>query len=92
VVLLVDSKVGATELDVQALNYLVGFGTDVLIAATKIDRVPRSKRSRSLGDIRQALGLQAEVELVPVSATTGEGSGELWKRIESRLARAERPT
>lgn len=92
VVLLVDSKVGATELDVQALNYLVGFGTDVLIAATKIDRVPRSKRARSLEDIRQALGLPAEVELVPVSATTGEGSGELWKRIESRLARAERPT
>lgn len=92
VVLLVDSKVGATELDVQALSYLVGFGTDVLIAATKIDRVPRSKRARSLQEIRQALGLQeAEIELVPVSATTGEGSGELWRRIESRLARAERP-
>lgn len=91
VVLLVDSKVGATELDTQALDYLMGFGTDVLIAATKIDRVPRSRRARAVSSIRQALALQEDFEVVPVSATTGEGAGELWQRIESRLARAERP-
>ncbi|MGH7341702.1 MAG: ribosome biogenesis GTP-binding protein YihA/YsxC [Candidatus Rokuibacteriota bacterium] len=88
VVLLVDSKVGATPLDAQAFDYLTDLGADVVIAATKIDRVPRSQRQRAVAGIRQALGLQAATDVVPVSAQTGEGTGELWKRIESRLAGA----
>lgn len=90
VVLLVDSKVGATPLDAQAFEYLAGFGAEVVVAATKIDRVPRGKRQRALAAIRQALGLQAATDVVAVSATTGEGTGELWKRIEPRLAGAAR--
>lgn len=88
VVLLVDSKVGATPLDVQARNYLADFETDVVIAATKIDRLPRGKRRRALDSIGQTLGLDPAADVVPVSATTGEGTGELWRRIESRLAGA----
>jgi GTP-binding protein len=88
VVLLVDSKVGATPLDAQAFDYLTELGADVVIAATKIDRVPRGQRQRAIAGIRQALGLQAATDVVPVSAQTGEGTGELWRRIESRLAGA----
>lgn len=88
VVLLVDSKVGATALDGQAFDYLTDLGADVVIAATKIDRVPRSRRQRAVAGIRQALALQedGETAVVPVSARTGEGTGELWRRIETRLA------
>jgi GTP-binding protein len=88
VVLLVDSKVGATPLDAQAFDYLTDLGADVVIAATKIDRVPRGQRQRAIAGIRQALGLQTATDVIPVSAQTGEGTGELWKRIEARLAGA----
>lgn len=88
VVLLVDSKVGATPLDAQAFEYLAGAGADVVVAATKIDRVPRGKRQRALAAIGQALSLQGATAVVPVSAETGEGISELWGRIEPRLAGA----
>lgn len=85
VVQLVDSKVGATRLDVQAGEYLADYGADVIVAATKIDRVPRGKRQRALAGIRRELRLAATAQVVPVSAVTGEGIRELWTAIEPRL-------
>jgi len=85
VVLLVDGKVGATDLDVQALEYLLHLGTDVMVVATKIDKVGRSRRARHLAEVRRTLGLPEGAEPVPVSAQTGEGMKELWRVIEHRL-------
>lgn len=81
-VLLVDSKVGATELDEQALEYLKGFGGRIVVAATKIDRLSGNQRRASLRGIRQALELGEETNLIPVSARAGDGIKELWHSIE----------
>lgn len=85
VVLLVDGKVGATDLDVQALEYLLHLGTDVIVVATKIDKVRRGRRSRQLAEVRSKLGLPRGAEPVAVSAETGEGMKELWRELELRL-------
>lgn len=85
VVLLVDAKVGATDLDVQALEYLHHLGTDVIVVATKIDKVRRGRRSRQLAEVRSKLGLPRGAEPVAVSAETGEGMKELWRELELRL-------
>jgi len=86
VVMLVDSKVGATPLDAQALEYLRSFAAPVAVVATKADRVPRGQRARAMADVRAALGLDREDDVpLAVSARTGEGIGGLWKRIEERL-------
>lgn len=85
VVQLIDSKVGATQLDVQAEQYLSEYGAEVIVAATKIDRVPRGRRQRALAGIRRELGLAGSAQVVPVSAVTGEGIRELWTAIEPRL-------
>lgn len=87
VVQLVDAKVGATELDTQAHEYLASFGADILIAATKIDRLPRGKRQQAIAGIRRALTLPQGAATIEVSAVTGEGIGELWKRIAPRIER-----
>lgn len=84
VVQLVDAKVGATDLDVQALDYLLALGFAPLVVATKVDRLPRSRRHAGLGEIRRRLAL-AEEELHPVSARTGEGVKALWGRIVRQL-------
>lgn len=85
VVLLVDGKVGATDLDVQALDYLLHLGTDVVVVATRIDKVGRGRRAGQLTAIRRRLRLPEDVGPLPVSARTGEGLKELWREIEHRL-------
>ena len=90
VVLLVDGKVGATPLDVQAYEYLSGLGTAVLVAATKIDQVSRSRRAAAVRDVRQTLGLKEEIPVIPVSARSGEGIKELWGAMASRLEASAR--
>lgn len=85
VVLLVDGKVGATPLDVQGYEYLAGHGGRIVVAVTKIDRVPRGKRAAVLQEVGHTLGAR-DARLVPVSAETGEGIGELWREIELGLA------
>jgi len=85
VVLLVDGKVGATDLDVQALDYLLHLGTDVVVVATRIDKVGRGRRAGQLAAIRRRLELAEGVGPLPVSARTGEGLKELWREIEHRL-------
>ena len=84
-VLLVDGKVGATPLDVQAYEYLTGLGAEVTVVATKIDRVSRGRRPAALKEIRSTLGLAETTPLLPVSAHSGEGMKELWGSLTPHL-------
>jgi len=84
-VLLVDAKVGATPLDVQAFEYLSGLGVALTVAATKVDRVPRGRRAGVLRAMRRALGLGDDLPLIPVSAHSGEGMKELWGAVLPHL-------
>jgi GTP-binding protein len=83
-VLLVDAKVGATPLDLEAFEYLSGFETPLTVVATKADRVPRGRRSKALAAIRRTLGLPGESGPLAVSAVSGEGVAELWREITAR--------
>jgi GTP-binding protein len=85
-VLLVDGNVGATPLDRQAYDYLASLGAKIAVAATKIDRVPRGRRSAALRGIGTALELGEATPLIPVSAQSGEGMKELWSVIDLHLA------
>jgi GTP-binding protein len=83
---LVDAEVGATPLDVGAHGWLGANGCEPLVVATKVDRLKRGERARASERIRRALGLGQATELLAVSAVSGEGIRELWKRIEEFLA------
>lgn len=85
VVMLVDGKVGATPLDIQAYEYLSGLGASMVVVATKCDRVSRGRRAATIAGIRQALGLGERVPLLPVSAQSGEGMKELWSAVALHL-------
>lgn len=78
---LIDSKVGATVLDVEAQEYFHELGLSLFLVATKIDKVPRSRRKRAMDAIRRSLELSEDVALVPFSAVSGEGVQQLWKGI-----------
>ncbi|MEZ5331234.1 MAG: ribosome biogenesis GTP-binding protein YihA/YsxC [Thermoanaerobaculia bacterium] len=85
VIQLVDAKVGATPLDVEAFEYLEAVGRSPLVVATKSDKVPRSKRFRQLAEIAGELGMAEGQPVTAVSAKTGEGIPALWGRIEEAL-------
>ena len=77
---LVDAKVGATVLDVEGYDYFHEVGHRPVVVATKIDKLPRGRRAKQLKAIRQQLDM-ADDEIVPISAVTGEGIQELWKKL-----------
>jgi len=83
---LVDAKVGATALDVQAAEYFGALGIRRLVVATKADKLKRGERAAALAGIRTALTLGEGADLLPVSAVSGEGMRELWKSISDFLA------
>ena len=80
-----DAKVGATSLDVQAIEYLRSQGCEPMVVATKIDRLPRSKRQGQLAAIAAALSLEDTNLPTPCSSKTGEGVKEIWKGIHAFL-------
>lgn len=79
---LVDARVGATDLDIEAATYFAAQGLERLVVATKIDGVKRGARARQMQSIADALKLETRVALLAVSAESGEGVRELWKSIE----------
>jgi GTP-binding protein len=85
VALLVDGKVGATPLDVQAYEYLSAFGAPLVVAATKMDKVTRGRRTAALQTVRDTLSLPESIPLIALSAQSGEGVKELWGAIELHL-------
>lgn len=87
---LVDGKVGATALDLQAHEYLCDLGIRPLVVATKIDKVSRSKRPRALAEIRQQLGIDAD-EILAFSAPSNEGTKDVWKAILAGIEPTARP-
>ena len=78
VVLLVDGKVAGTPLDSEAYAYLRSLKFDPVVAVTKIDRVGRGARARTLAEVAELLGMPSGVALFPVSSRTGEGVARLF--------------
>ena len=83
-VLLVDARHPGLAADRAALDWLVGQDRPVVVAASKIDKLARAERVRAEREWAAAL----EVPILPVSAVTGEGLNELWKRISRLLLSA----
>jgi GTP-binding protein len=78
-VCLVDANVPARPNDRQLFDWLRGAGCEFLIVATKVDKLSGNERTRNLAALKQGLGVE---EILPVSAKTGLGVEELWRRIE----------
>jgi GTP-binding protein len=87
---LIDGKVGATDLDIEAHRYLGHLGHEMIKVATKIDKVPRSRRVRNVKSIRERLELPDDVPIVPLSAVSGEGTKDLWRGITAFLDSGKR--
>jgi GTP-binding protein len=84
VVLLVESRVIAPQ-DVMTVEWLQAIGRPVIMAVTKVDKLRGNERRGALERARSALGLKADIPIVPYSAETHEGRDALWGVIRDRL-------
>jgi GTP-binding protein len=80
VVLIVDARHPPAESDLEAAAFLRGAGRRLVVAATKMDKLPRTQQGAALREAERALGLAAG-EAVPFSAVEGTGAEKLWTRI-----------
>jgi GTP-binding protein len=87
VVLIVDARHDPPESDREALAFLAAHGRRVLVAATKIDKLARTRRFAAVRAVAEGLRLPAS-EVVPFSAVEGTGTDALWARIAT-LAKQE---
>lgn len=81
-VLLVDVRRGIEEDDAQLVEFWEQTKKPLLIVATKIDKIPASKRRLEV----VALGKKSNLRVVGFSAESGEGRTELWKKLLETLA------
>src|SRR5262249_35581777 len=85
IVQLLDARHDPTNDDRQMLDFLGQLGVPTIVVLTKIDKLSSRERRDRIDPISNELGLDAE-QVVPFSAVTGEGRGELAEAIESLLA------
>ena len=81
VFLLVDSRVGPTEKDLQMKEWLDFYGIPHVVVATKVDKLKKSERSRLERKIRDVFKDET-VKIVPFSSKTREGRDKLLKEIK----------
>ena len=80
VVLIVDARHPPQPADHEAMAFLLAMGRPVVVAATKVDKLPRARRLPAARAAARELGL-AGGEAIPFSAVEGEGTDALWARL-----------
>jgi len=82
--LLVDSRVGPTEKDMQMKDWLDFYGIPYVVVATKVDKLKTSERQKLKKKIEEGFK-DRNLRIVPFSAKTREGRIEVLKEIDNFL-------
>lgn len=86
-IVIVDARHGATDLDLMMKRWLEDREIRHVVAATKSDKMSGNERSRAERGLREALAAErVAAGPVAVSAVTGLGIAELWRRVDGALA------
>lgn len=79
---LIDLKAGATENDLNMMEWLSESGYDWFIVATKADKLNKTERQKALEKLS---ALVDGVDIIPFSSLKGEGKSEVLGRISDAL-------
>jgi len=83
--LLIDIRHEPGKNDKQMYDWIVYNGYSPVIIATKLDKLKRSQIAKCIKTLREGLGLQKEVVLIPFSSETKQGKKEVYEFIENLL-------
>lgn len=85
VCLLVDVRHKPSDLDRAMAEWIRSQGYRLIVLATKMDKIPRSRRKAHLERIAGVLEMTGQESLVPVSVKTKEGKDAVWRIIEDKM-------
>lgn len=85
VVLVCDFRHEPTDADVQMYDYIKHLELNIIIVATKIDKVNKTKRHKHLKLLKQTFEVDENDVIIPFSSETGEGKEEAWRAIRKYL-------
>lgn len=89
IILLIDIRHEPGKNDIMMYEWLKHYGYQIIIAATKSDKLNRSQIPKHLSVIRKTLGLGTEDVLIPFSGEKKTGVAELWAEMDRFLETAE---
>lgn len=90
IILLIDIRHEPGKNDIMMYDWLKHYGYDIIIAATKSDKINRSQIQKQLSLIKKTLKLQPGDVLIPFSGEKKTGVEELWAEIEKFLPGGEK--
>ena len=85
-VVIVDVRRGVQEEDLQLIDFLESVDVTPIVVATKIDKLPASKRKLAVAKLKKDVGRP----VTPYSSVTGDGRDALWRRLLS-VSSIDRP-
>jgi GTP-binding protein len=88
IVSLIDARHEPSADDIDMIQYLKDTGRKVIVGATKIDKVPKTKRLAAMKKISQVLQLPMK-SIFPVSAVEKSGLEEIHEAVLNTLPKAE---
>lgn len=83
--LLIDIRHEPSENDRIMYEWIVYQGFQPVIVATKLDKIKRSQVQKSIKILRNGLGVNNDVTVIPFSAETKQGRDEIWNMIEDSV-------
>lgn len=85
VFLLTDIRHEPSALDKQMADWIRASGRELVVIATKLDKINRSQRLGQLKILREGLELPKEAVILPYSALSKEGREEIYAYLEGCL-------
>ncbi len=89
VVLLVDIRHAPSENDKIMYDWIAHYHKNVIVVATKADKIKRSQLNKHLSIIRKDLNLQPADKIIAFSATTKQGKDEIWNLLHEVIENDE---
>ncbi len=86
VFLLIDIRHAPGKNDIDMFNWIVENGYEPIIIATKMDKIKRSQLQKQLKLIRDTIGFDERILMIPFSSETKAGRDEVYALLDDMLA------
>ena len=85
VFLLVDIRHAPTQNDKMMYDWIIHYGFQPVVIATKLDKIKRSQLNKNIKVIRKDLGMEEDMKIIPFSSKTKQGREEVWECIQDMI-------
>ena len=89
VVLLVDIRHEPNKNDKMMYDWICHYQDNVIVVATKADKIKRSQIQKHISIIRKTLNMNSNHIIIPFSAETKQGKEEIWDILDKWVIKEE---